>query len=666
MTQFDTEAYADWRRFTGGKREFVPKAVPPVILDSWNRSRDFGVDPFSSGFQSVSPSELKRRRMLKADLCKVATPYIRNLYEVIRGSGSLIILADEDGVVIDLGSDDASHSIRNFPEAGTIQSESVVGTNGIGTAIASRSLVQIRGAEHWLLDNHAWTCNAAPILVGTKLIGCLNLSTPSRRQNSLSMGLVGSAVTAIVRELELSSTLKEVRYLTEQQNAILKLMENGVIFISRAGRIVQSNERAHAILKDRRDWDGLHVSDVLKCNLDFMAVFDSGNMLEAHEISLLLQRKNAHLHVSTEVINIGEGSEAMALLLYESKKMLKMVNKIVGSTAHFRFEDIVGASPAMVDCLRLARQTAAHDSNVLLMGESGTGKELIAQSIHNASTRKDEPFIAVNCGALSRELILSELFGYEGGAFTGAKSDGNPGKFELANGGTILLDEIGELPLESQVALLRVLQTREVTRIGSGRTKAIDVRVIAATNKDLARCVADKSFREDLFFRINTFTIRLPPLRGRQGDLALLIEKFMDRHRAHSNRPGLRLTEACLPFLEGYAWPGNIRQLENVIERAAMVCEGDTIVPGDLPNEISERMAGPAASARAEPFRMDEPAGSDFEAVEREYLREKLFEVEGNLRELAALLKLSRSTIYRKIQRFNLDPNEFRGKERVC
>ena len=666
MNATDVEIYSDWRHFVSGKKDFSPKVVPQIIIDSWKRSYQYDIDPFSSGFQSVSPEELHRRRTKRADLRKVALPYINNLFEIIAGSGSFIVLTDDEGVVIDLAADTASHSIRNFPEAGTIQSEAVVGTNGIGTALAAKGMIQIRGAEHWLMDSHSWTCNAGPIVMNNTMIGCLNLSTPSKRQNALSLGLVSSAITAITRELELSSTLREVQFLTQQQNAVLKLMENGVIIISHEGNILQANERAHGILKDSRDWTAMTIENVIKSNINFMEIFHGQTMLDGREISLQVRKKYSHLHVSTELIKTGESTEAMAILLHESKKILRMVNKISGSKAYFTFSDIIGNSASIGDSIFMAKQAAPIDANVLIMGESGTGKELIAQSIHNGSSRRNQPFIAVNCGALSRELIHSELFGYEGGAFTGAKVEGNPGKFELADGGTIFLDEIGELPLESQVALLRVIQTNEVTRIGSVETKSIDVRVISATNKDLSRCIREKSFREDLFFRINIFTIKLPPLSERHGDCRLLTDTFLSRYRNQMNNPNLKITEEAYGFLENYDWPGNIRQLENVIERAASICKDSEITPRDLPGEITllQNIAAPTpevtTTLTAVTVKDQLSSYTSFEQIQRDHLKKQLTEVNGNLRELATRLNVSRSTIYRKIERFHLNPDEFR------
>ena len=221
------------------------------------------------------------------------------------------------------------------------------------------------------------------------------------------------------------------------------------------------------------------------------------------------------------------GHQEYVAQIEQLSSLHKRVNNIMGNEAHFRFQDIIGISPAMGEAVRMAKIAAQNDASVFLSGESGTGKELFAQAIHNASSRRRGPFIAVNCGALPKSLIEAELFGYEGGSFTGARRDGCAGKFELANGGTIFLDEIGDMPVDVQITLLRVLQNREVRRIGASKALRIDVRVITATNRDLEQLVDSKVFREDLFYRINVFRINIPSLRERTGDVRQLAGFFL-------------------------------------------------------------------------------------------------------------------------------------------
>jgi formate hydrogenlyase transcriptional activator len=238
------------------------------------------------------------------------------------------------------------------------------------------------------------------------------------------------------------------------------------------------------------------------------------------------------------------------------------------------FEEIVGASPALAAVLSLTRKVAGSDSTVLITGETGTGKELVARAIHRGSRRASRAFVALNCAALPRDLIASELFGHEKGAFTGAVQR-RLGRFELAHGGTIFLDEVGELPPDTQVGLLRVLQEREFERVGGREQIRVDVRVIAATNRDLTEAMADGRFRDDLFYRLNVFPLELPPLRERREDIPVLVEYFISRYARTAGKRFRRVRKRTLDCLKSYSWPGNVRELQNVIERSVIVSDGD-------------------------------------------------------------------------------------------
>jgi len=239
------------------------------------------------------------------------------------------------------------------------------------------------------------------------------------------------------------------------------------------------------------------------------------------------------------------------------------------------FEEIVGTSPPLQRVLSLVSKVAPTEATVLVTGETGTGKELVARAVHRRSKRVSRPFVSVNCAGIPRDLIASELFGHEKGAFTGATQQ-RLGRFELANGGTLFLDEVGELPAETQIALLRVLQEHEFERVGGNRRIRADVRVIAATNRDLQAAISARSFRSDLFYRLNVFPIEVPSLRERKGDIPLLVERFIDRYAQKADKNITRVSQETLEVLQSYRWPGNIRELQNVIERSVILCEAET------------------------------------------------------------------------------------------
>ena len=309
------------------------------------------------------------------------------------------------------------------------------------------------------------------------------------------------------------------------------------------------------------------------------------------------------------------------------------------------FGGILTKSPRMQEVLRMVDRVAPTDSAVLILGESGTGKELVARGIHERSPRAPRPFVPIHCGALPREVLESELFGHERGAFTGAVAT-KPGLIELADGGTLFLDEIGEMEPESQVRLLRVLESGMFFRVGGTRPRRVDVRLVAATNRDLAEAMRQGDFRQDLYYRINTITIQLPPLRERREDVALLARHFVEANAAYGAK---RLSAATLGVLEAYAWPGNVRELLHAIERATILSKGAEIQPEDLPPEIAGTPPAPAV-----------PSGGSLEAMERLHIIAILRQVSGHRGKAAALLAVDPKTLYRKILAYGIKPEEYR------
>ena len=348
------------------------------------------------------------------------------------------------------------------------------------------------------------------------------------------------------------------------------------------------------------------------------------------------------------------------------------INRLTGASAKFAFQDIIGNSRSIQGSLKLAKRAAGNTANVFINGESGTGKELFAQAIHNASNRSSGPFVAVNCSALPKGLIESELFGYEGGSFTGSRKEGSAGKFELANGGTIFLDELGDMPLDAQMALLRVLQNREITRIGSDKTIPIDVRVITATNRDLTQLIEEGMVREDLYYRINVFPIRIPPLRERKEDIMLLAKYFLNKY--HSFNESVRVnnfSRDAADILQAYDWPGNVRQLENAIERAVAISDDSIIRVECLPREIVEavsRMGRKPGSMEenytdsvSQPTEEDTKSVTSLKEMEKNHIEEALRASGGNVKLAAEMMGISRRNLYRKMEHYAIEASKFRG-----
>ena len=309
----------------------------------------------------------------------------------------------------------------------------------------------------------------------------------------------------------------------------------------------------------------------------------------------------------------------------------------------FQFGDIIGKSHTMQEVFDLIRTVAEGKSTILIQGESGTGKELVARAIHQSGPRKDAPFISISCGALSESLLESELFGHEAGAFTDAKSL-KKGKIELADGGTFFLDEVGDISLKTQVDLLRVLQEREFRRVGGSEVVRVDVRVIAATHKDLLKGIKAGRFREDLYYRLNVINIAIPPLRERKEDIPLLVSHFLEKFNIENRKTIERVSEKAMAALMDYDWPGNVRELENAIERSVVVCKSNMILREDLPASlVYEKEAAPSY-----------PTNLSIQEVEKRHIVRILSEMGWNVRKSAKILGIDRITLYRKMERYGI------------
>ncbi len=322
----------------------------------------------------------------------------------------------------------------------------------------------------------------------------------------------------------------------------------------------------------------------------------------------------------------------------------------------YRFDNIIGHGLAMQQVFSHLEKVVETDSTILIMGESGTGKELVAKAIHYNSPRKDKPFVAINCGAIPAELLESELFGHVKGSFTGAIAD-KPGKFEVANSGTIFLDEIGTMPLHLQMKLLRVLQEQEVERVGSSQKIKLNVRVISATNAALLDEVRAGTFREDLYYRLNVIPVALPPLRDRIEDIPLLIRHFIEKLCREMNRPEISFSKEAVSYLEGYPWPGNVRELENVIERTIALANQPLIEPQDLPQNIVSTKT-PTEAAKPQSPRLDEN-GVDLPALVEEFekglILQALNRAKGVKAKAGRMLNINRTTLVQKMKRFNIE-----------
>jgi transcriptional regulator with PAS, ATPase and Fis domain len=361
---------------------------------------------------------------------------------------------------------------------------------------------------------------------------------------------------------------------------------------------------------------------------------------------------------------IGAAGKLMVLHPGKLKLLYDRINELKGKVDYYRrelhkpygayygFNNIIGNSKPIRQAVELGKKVAASTSQVLIQGESGTGKELFAHAIHDASKRCDQSFVSVNCASIPNDLFESEFFGYEPGAFTGANKKGKIGKFEIAHGGTIFLDEIGDMPLNLQIKLLRVLQEKEIEPIGAAKTKKVNFRLISATNQDIDTLIKDKKFRLDLYYRINLVTIKLPPLRKIKTDIPLLVNHFLE-DLGKNGRP-FKISDEAMAALVDYSWPGNIRELKNVVERAGIVCRHRYIRPSDLPLNMQEQKNQSLFPARVPGIRDFSDLKTLMEETEKKAIQDALELSEGKRAMAAEVLGIHRTGLYQKMKKYKL------------
>lgn len=633
--------------------------VRQEILRSWERCAQMGVPPFNLDIHNrLSGDRLTLALKRRQRLIKVAHPFMIDLYDLVKGTGFVVVLANEDGYIIRILSDEGAAELpmtRNF-FIGASWREEDAGTNAIGTTLEDREPVQVSGAEHYCRKHHCLTCSAAPIFdPNDELIGILDVSGAYENAHIHTLGMVVAAAKAITAQLRIKKKNHQLAVANKKLVSFFNMVSDGVLILDRDDTVVELNPAAERIIgKSRLDLAGRQLHHLLSGRNPGMR-----NSLEwersRSDIELVLDTINGPcqcLASAEPIINEQEKIIGGFITLRPIKAVQNLINRYSGYFASLQFSDIIGDSQGLQEATQLAKLSALNSSHVLLLGESGTGKEIFAQAIHNQSRRSAAPFIPLNCGAIPRELVGSELFGYEDGAFTGARQGGKPGKFELAAGGTLFLDEIGDMPLEQQAVLLRVIQEKRMTRIGGTKVIPVDVRLICATHKDLLAEVNKGTFRQDLYYRLNVMSITIPPLRERADDIPQLFRHFLDKLCSDRGYT-LSVNQDLMHCLLAYPWPGNVRELQNVVERAANLAINGVVGIHQLPDEIVRQQAN-----RHEDQAAEEQSNSRRQRQWKRKEREKhqlihlLDTHDGNISQVARVLGVSRKTIYNRMHRY--------------
>ncbi|WP_280553622.1 sigma-54-dependent Fis family transcriptional regulator [Halomonas sp. 25-S5] len=625
-----------------------------VIERSWRRCIDrYGLDPARPSPPRYVPDQTLREHQDQADgLIKVARAGVEQLYRQVHPLEYVVLLTDARGIAVQfLGASSAHREHqRTGLYLGSNWSEEHSGTCAVGTCIQEELPLTCHHSDHFSAHHINLTCTAAPVFdPDGQLLAVLDISAYRSPESKTSQTFALQVVKHYARMIEDAYFLQRYNgyhiVCLDRSREFVLINRRYLIAIEEDGTLLAANTAGRKLLRhhelplpgpgEARPFRAWHIQDLLDAEVD-----DVLNIQRYCDdrVRAFLTHRHRELHFAT---------------LIEPQR-----RHPAGSTAHPRdsslapLEALADDDPAMRDTLTRAARLRNEPINILVIGETGTGKERMARALHDSSLRRDKPFVAINCAAMPESLIESELFGYEPGSFTGANSKGMKGLIAQADGGTLFLDEIGDMPLQLQTRLLRVLAEGEVLPIGANRPVKVDLRVVAATHRDLRGLIDLGQFREDLFYRLNGASLRLPPLRER-ADQAYLIRKLFEELRAERGESRTRLRGDATTAMLAYPWPGNIRELHNALRYALATCEGDEVVVGDLPEEcISGHLAHPAARAARAP----EGLAPGVMLRGEDPLQETLRRHHWNISAVARELGLSRPTIYRRMKRQGIVP----------
>ncbi|HEY1102672.1 MAG TPA: sigma-54-dependent Fis family transcriptional regulator [Burkholderiaceae bacterium] len=668
---------------------------PTLITNSHQRCTGFGLGEADiPDFGRISKLELAERLEINRALYSHALPVMESLYEQISNTHNMVILTDLDGMILHaLGDDDfLEKADRVALSAGVSWSERHKGTNAVGTALHERRPVVVNGPEHYLRANHFLTCSCAPILdPHGQVIGALDVSGDHRGFHRHTLALVNMSAQMIGNQLFAEAFPEGVRIHFHSRAEFIGTIVEGIVAFTTAGRLLSANRSAQFQL-------GLSIKALQAHTFSSLFGLPMSSLLEHYRsanpglLSLSLGngvtvRARAEFRTPSFVFASMGWANSMAAAASAPNDVTMGAGESAAPEPReeARGKDEVRlASLACLDtgdrqvgqAIQMVSKVKGKDIPILILGETGTGKELLAKAIHNDSQRNQAHFVAVNCASIPENLIESELFGYQEGAFTGARKKGGVGKIVQANGGTLFLDEIGDMPLSLQARLLRVLQDRIVTPLGSAKSISVDIAVVCATNRNLREMIARGEFRDDLYYRLSGLLVRLPALRMRT-DLPVLLRKIL---AAESAAAGAEYTmdAEVLSLFHRYSWPGNIRQLANVLRTACVMADDDGVIRAcHLPEELLDEMH--AASTGVEPaWRGPVPVGIDgaspqipvvvdkpqaasemkLEDLQIAAMAAALEQHNGNLSSAARALGVSRNTLYRKLE--HLQPSRKR------
>lgn len=664
------EAHREWTKFISGDNNVDETVIPREVLDSWHRCRALGVDPSTRKIKTLIGKELDALLKKNEELIKAGRQFMTQFYSFTMGSRFAVILFDSNAYMLEIMVREEFREIatREKLVVGALWDEASAGNTGVGTVVALKTPVRIFGTQHYVKSSHQDAVSSAPIFSpeGEFLGGIVVLGFYYGSAIPHTFGMALAAAKAIENRLQIEQALTETRIASSYQKTVLASIPEALIAIDNNGLITLTNDKArNMFFFETGPVEGRPINHVFDVgNRRFLDIVHNREKVADTEVRIFSSRSSNDYSLNCRPIR-GQSGEALGkvLILSEIKRVKTLVTKMIGAKANFRFRDIYGRNKDFLQTVGQAKLVSHSASNVLLLGKSGTGKDIFAQAIHNASNRANGPYVAINCAAIPRDLISSELFGYSEGAFTGSRRGGNQGKFELADGGTIFLDEIAEIPLELQAVLLRVIEDKSIIRIGGKMVRPVDVRIIAATNRDLKRAIQKGNFREDLYYRLNIFAIHMIPLNRRLDDLPILLDCFVKKYGLILGKKINRVSSGVLEAFMRYAWPGNVRELQNVVERMMHFAPGDELTVDLIPPEVMDAPPPGRPAELPDAFHggltLERPSTSaaepevSRELSEKESIRQML-EMGITMKKIAEKMNLSRMTIYRKMKQYGL------------
>lgn len=658
LRRLNKSIYLQWKKFIKGESDIDTTVISPETLGEWLHCREMNIDPLAKPQNVLLTGDaLQEEISANQEFINISQPFARRLFQFTKNRNYSVGLIDKDGYLINVMIEEKHiiyNKMFNFVPGSRWTIE--YAANCPAAYVLNRKKpMQIMGANHYMKFFHFVTTSAAPIFdPDGQMMGCISVSNFYLDTHPHTLFMAVAAAQAIENEWRAQKALVQCKTAFAQtdiaaslQKVILSSIPEALIVINHEGDILTINEKASRMFAlDNVSVPGMALRKIFKGeeNASFLAAAEQRDSVRDKEVSIRTAQGAGDYSLTCNCITLSGGAVIGKLLIFsEIQRIKSLVSRTIGAKANFTFNDVRCRDKDFKKILDQARGVSPSTSNVLLLGESGTGKDILAQAIHNASPRKNGPYVAINCAAIPRDLIASELFGHAEGAYTGSRRGGSLGKFELADGGTIFLDEIAEMSLDIQAVLLRVIEDKCIVRIGGNQVRAIDVRIISATNRDLLAEVNRGNFRKDLYYRLNVFNIQLPPLRERQDDIPLLTEYFIRKYAKAQGKIIHGADEQVINAFMSYRWPGNVRELQNVVERMVNYASLDHLTSNLIPPELVD-----TRPVRTRKLDFETP-----DEKEKRLLRHMLT-LKLSKNNIALQLNMSRTTLYRKLKRYGL------------